>query len=126
MEKRRPIGVTIFTLLVLAFGVITTYFAIIGMRLFPSGLFKNLSALKLVWILLPFGILYIASGIGISFLKQWGRKTLLITSPFILIIYIFLIIVKGIDIRFMTILYVLMPILFLYYFTRLKVKEQFK
>ena len=126
MEKKKSIGVMILTLLILIFGLITTYFAIIGIRLFPSGLFKNLPALKLVWILLPFGILYIASGIGILFLKEWGRKMLLMTSPFIFLIYLLLLIIGGIDMRIMTILYVLMPILFLYFFTRPKVKEQFK
>ena len=124
MEKKMPVA-KILSLLVLAYGIIMILISQGGIRFYSSEMFRDMPKLIFVAMMFSLGLICIISGVGVLLLKQWGRKLLLIICPLILVVYFLLILVKSIEIDFITILLLLIPFLFIYFFTRPKVKEQF-
>ena len=126
MDTKKLMWLITMGLFILVFGGLLVSFSITGMQLFKNTwFFKNPTAYKLVWAMLPFASLSVISSIGILCVKEWGRKMLIVTCPFIFITYILLILADGIDLMAITVLFSLTPLFFLYLFGRPSAKKLF-
>lgn len=137
MEKKRSVGVTIFAIL--------EFWYLIGFLLLPQSTSKilDIPIINIVSCILRaiFAICAPICGIGLWFLKEWGRKLVMIKYT-ILVFYSILYLVIGVfyvdshsDISFINILThgwhimlfgLLIIAIPIYFFTRPRVKEQFK
>src|SRR3989338_2879905 len=125
--NRPPIGVVILSLLIFLYGVVTTLFSVIGIQLFSSGFFNNFFGLTITILLIPLDIIWVATGVGILRLKEWGVGFLLMAGPMISLAYFLLIMQyvltgQGLMINFLSLLLLLAPILLVYTASRLKIK----
>ena len=131
MEKKRSIGITLFAIYFILNGIIAIPGTIVGSFLRSSMNVKSNLILDIILAILC-TIIFIACGIGLLKRKEWGRKLALI-YPFIRAIFILLSIpeIKKIIQSMETPIWffsykLVIPIIILLYFTRSKVKEQFK
>ncbi len=127
MEKKRSVGVTVVGVLFIIFPVSNIFLAgILGYYYTP-----------LQYLFRGFFVLYpVITGIGILLLKEWARKLAIIFAILTTILAIFVCLAKSFinpEIFFKNVYDLIANIsmiiigsLLLYFFTRPKVKEQFK
>ena len=130
MSFKTPVKIVIASIFILFYSAFTTLFTTVGMDFFKGGPFKNTYGLLITRILLPLDILYIVSGLGILFLKAWGRKLLMKVSPVVSFLYIllvgqYLITGNGLNLNIQSIILTAVPIAFLYFFNKEDVKKFF-
>ena len=132
MEKKRPIGVTVFGIIGMVFYAFIFLLAAFGSFLGNASLSDSVFA----FISLLFGISLVISGIFIIMLRRWARILFIFQMCLIGTLaglwLIIAIITKQIDnsliffLTFVIFFLFLLPICCIYYLTRPKVKEQFK
>ena len=116
MEKKRSVGVTIFGW----YFILVNLIALLIIRLLrPEDFLNNLTERPIVIVRL---IVYLIIGIGILKLKNWARIGTIVIGIF----YIIAAPVAILTANIVGILFLLSGISMLYFFTRPKVKEQFK
>ncbi|NQT33025.1 MAG: hypothetical protein HQ594_05065 [Candidatus Omnitrophica bacterium] len=125
MNKTRSIGRSFLGLVVFFYGIMLAYISSKGIPLFYSGFFEDKFNLILVVILLPLALGYIFSGTDILMMKERGRKTLFVVSPVTLILFTAAVIYSlitgtGVSVDASTISIMVLPIIFVFFVTRLK------
>jgi len=137
MEKKRSVGVTVFGIIMIIVGILGILSSLVGGSMICSiaGVKPHAIFLGVGFLFTTIGIMYLIGGFGVLSLKPWARNLTLLLSSFnsILIILMLLGTVKVIVKDPIAILYCIPQILLLflligiiYFFTRPKVKEQFK
>ena len=122
MEKKRSVGVTIFGYLIIISGILAIAWNWKNFPVFADARLKNF--LIICNTLLVSSLIY---GLGILMLKDWARKLALIVNIVVLVAYPSLLYIWKISgPTFAIVVSIGFPIAILYFFTRPKVKEQFK
>jgi hypothetical protein len=130
MEKKRSVGVTVFGILFIVQSIIILILAVIEYLVTASYGATAFPVARLIYI-----ILLLLVGLGLLGLKSWAEKLILfiIVPLFVIALpYFQFIKLKGLDTpkinlaRFIEAIRILYGMLLLYFFTRPKVKEQFK
>lgn len=117
--------VRIMGTLTLLYGLSMTVLSVAGIRFFASGLFEDVPKLIIVAILLGLNLLCFICGIGIVLLKPWALKILFFVSLTILLDFAILLVVGGMAINVLAIIFVVLPIFFIYIFNRKTIRSQF-
>ena len=132
MEKKRSVGVTVCGIILLVLSVPSLFLALIAMisHYYGEGL-KDLSidiGMQILFIGTPIALF--CSGKGLLDLKKWGRTCAIITATILSLgllgFGIMLLIDKDIFFSSINFFAALFFIFLIYYFTRPKVKEQFR
>lgn len=127
MEKKRSKGITIF-------GWIYILFSVCGLMTLIAGILEGQGILYIFAMLVEI-ILFLAIGIGLLKLKEWARKFVVYSNIIVILLFIsrtiWLYVVSPESPLFpigIMAIFTAVPILLLiiYFFTRPKVREQFK
>ena len=142
MEKKRPVGIMIISVVMFIFGLLSVYFGV--------NLFRGYSWLELHYriaqiLILICGLIYCISSIFIFGLKRWARSLAVSCSVILLFCFVPLVLLLiGIDslsliygktscgvgwgysMSLMFSPFIIFPLIFIYILNRPKVKEQFK
>ncbi len=131
MEKKRSVGVTIFGLLIVAGGIIALLYNFNFLRKMP--VLEGVTSSSLKAFAITCNVLLFSSliyGIGVLLLKGWARAMLIIINIAVLIVYpssIFILKIPYVYLNKIAVAISLgFPLALLYFFTRPKVREQFK
>ena len=130
MNQKTSLGVTIFGWLAIILGAVSFLFNLRTTFIYlkEEGIFITLITFLIFCNIA--NVLQIIYGIGVLQLREWARKMAIIMSIVVLIIYPLLYLIFGIVLTYKNLIVMMItlgfPIAIIYFFTRPRVKAQFK